>query len=320
MGMAASQARMLSLLERMSDVEFEGQQINQQRLMLSNKMNEVMEKLTNMDVPTPPAKQDFLYNKYTGKTRNGKKISASMNDDGTFNITKQVSGMIVEDAGLQNINIINNGNGIEIRVNGRKTMSVSEAYNKYNGSDLQDALNGLRNTFDNKDGKYDESNYTVIINEADNGKVTFSFCLTEDLITGSGLATEGDNGQVRVYNATHGVYDETVNNIEVSYDERGYLNKVLLPNGETVDMSVEQQVNEIEYDIAVNKYNIKKIEYDKEVNEINKQTSIYQRQDKILELKLTRLDTERNALNTEIDAVKKVIQDSTEKGFKTFSG
>ena len=110
MGMSASQARLLSLQARMSDVEYEGQQINQQRLVLSNKMNEVMEKMTNMDVPTPPSKQDFLYNTYSGKTRNGKKISATMNDDGTFNFTKDVTGHIVEDGGLENIT-----NGAEIK-------------------------------------------------------------------------------------------------------------------------------------------------------------------------------------------------------------
>jgi hypothetical protein len=32
------------------------------------------------------------------------------------------------------------------------------------------------------------------------------------------------------------------------------------------------------------------------------------------------LDTENNAIQTEIDAVKKVIQDNVEKSFKTFSG
>ena len=70
----------------------------------------------------------------------------------------------------------------------------------------------------------------------------------------------------------------------------------------------------------MNKYNIEKAMYDQEQNELNKKTSIYQRQDKQLELKLTRLDSERNALNTELEAVKKVIQDAIDKGFKTFSG
>lgn len=318
--MAASQARMLSLLERMSDVEYEGQQINQQRLILSNKMNEVMEQLTNMDVPTPPSKQDFLYNVYSGKTRNGKKITATLNDDGTFNITKPVSGMVVEDAGLQNINRIETEDGIELRVNGRKTYSMAEARKLYDGPALEDAITGLRHTFGDDEGKLDENLYTVIVNEASDGKVTFAFCSTDDLLTGSGLATEDDPGQVRVFNPAQGTYDETIENVEVSFDGMGYVEKVQLPNGEYVDMTIEQQVDEIEYDKAINKYNLKKIEYDKEVNQINKLTSIYQREDKQLELKLTRLDTERNALNTEIEAVKKVIQDSTEKGFKTFSG
>ena len=43
-------------------------------------------------------------------------------------------------------------------------------------------------------------------------------------------------------------------------------------------------------------------------------------QTKNLELKLTRLDNERNALKTERDAVKKVVDDNIEKSYKTFSG
>ena len=36
-------------------------------------------------------------------------------------------------------------------------------------------------------------------------------------------------------------------------------------------------------------------------------------------LLLKQLDTEHNALSTELDAVKKVIKDNVEKTFKTFS-
>ena len=84
--------------------------------------------------------------------------------------------------------------------------------------------------------------------------------------------------------------------------------------------STGELYDELAYDEKMCEYEAAKIEYDNEQNKFNKQTSIYQRQDKQLELKLTRLDNERNALNTEIDAVKKVIQDATEGGFKTFSG
>ena len=60
--------------------------------------------------------------------------------------------------------------------------------------------------------------------------------------------------------------------------------------------------------------------HDKKQQEINAKTSIVQQQDKNLELKLTRLDNERNAVNTEIEAVKKVVSDNIEKSYKTFSG
>ena len=41
--------------------------------------------------------------------------------------------------------------------------------------------------------------------------------------------------------------------------------------------------------------------------------------DKKLELELDRLETERNALQTEIDAVSKVLKDNVEKTFNTFN-
>ena len=44
-----------------------------------------------------------------------------------------------------------------------------------------------------------------------------------------------------------------------------------------------------------------------------------QQQDRTLELKLKQLDTEEKALNTELEAVKKVIQTNVESTFKTFA-
>lgn len=53
MGMAASQARFLSLTARKSNVEYEGQQVNQQRTALSNESANLYNKLTSIEVPTP---------------------------------------------------------------------------------------------------------------------------------------------------------------------------------------------------------------------------------------------------------------------------
>ena len=70
---------------------------------------------------------------------------------------------------------------------------------------------------------------------------------------------------------------------------------------------------------AVNEAMSEKL-YDKMVQDINAKTSLIQQEDQQLELRLKQLDTEQNALSTEIDAVSKVVKDNVEKSFKTFGG
>ena len=65
MGMAASQARFLSLTARRTNVEYEGQQINQQRTSLSNQSSNYYSQLCNMVVPTPPSSEDYSKTTYT---------------------------------------------------------------------------------------------------------------------------------------------------------------------------------------------------------------------------------------------------------------
>ena len=86
------------------------------------------------------------------------------------------------------------------------------------------------------------------------------------------------------------------------------------------DVQAETVTDDKAYEDAFNQYEYKKYLYDQRQQEINVKTSIIQSEDKNLELKLTRLDNERNAVNTEIEAVKKVVQDNIDKSYKTFSG
>ena len=58
--------------------------------------------------------------------------------------------------------------------------------------------------------------------------------------------------------------------------------------------------------------------YEKLTNDINAQTEALQQEDRTLELQLKQLDTEHNAIQTEIDAVQKVVQKNVETSFKTF--
>jgi hypothetical protein len=61
MGMAASQARFLQLTARRTNIEYMGQQINQQRLALANASAGLFEKMLSMVPPTPPSSQDDKY-------------------------------------------------------------------------------------------------------------------------------------------------------------------------------------------------------------------------------------------------------------------
>ena len=67
MGMAASQARWISLAARKTNVEYEGQQINQARTALANQSSELWNQLYGMEVPTAPSTTDFTTTQYTFK-------------------------------------------------------------------------------------------------------------------------------------------------------------------------------------------------------------------------------------------------------------
>ncbi len=88
----------------------------------------------------------------------------------------------------------------------------------------------------------------------------------------------------------------------------------------TYTLNCEQVSDEDAYNDAMNSYYHDVAEYEKKIADINAQTEIIQQQDRTLELRLKQLDTEQNALQTEMEAVKKVISKNVEMTFKTFSG
>ena len=88
----------------------------------------------------------------------------------------------------------------------------------------------------------------------------------------------------------------------------------------TYALNVENVTDEKAYADAMNQYYYKNALYDKTIQDINAKTSIIQQQDQQLELRMKQLDTERNALTNEIEAVSKVVGEAVEAGFKTFGG
>lgn len=113
---------------------------------------------------------------------------------------------------------------------------------------------------------------------------------------------------------------EGTNHALLETDGNGRFTSVKFDNDSVVySLNVETVTDEAAYKDAMNEYLYKKEMYEKTIADINAQTSIIQQEDRTLELRLKQLDTEQNALATEMDAVKKVIKDNVEKTFKTFS-
>ena len=114
---------------------------------------------------------------------------------------------------------------------------------------------------------------------------------------------------------------EETNKALLETDGNGRFKSVKFDDDSVVyTLNTETVTNEAAYQDAMNEYNYKVQQYEKTIADINAKTSIIQEQDRTLELRLKQLDTEQNALSTEIDAVSKVVKDNVEKSFKTFGG
>ena len=114
---------------------------------------------------------------------------------------------------------------------------------------------------------------------------------------------------------------ESVDKAILDTDSKGRFKSIRFANdGSTYTLNFEQITDDEAYQDAMNQYNYENAQYDKMIKDINAKTSLIQQEDQQLELRLKQLDTERNALSNEIEAVSKVVKDNVEKSFKTFGG
>lgn len=80
MGMAASQARYLGLTARKTNVEYEGQQINQARTALANQSANTFNELLALEVPTAPSTQDYTTLQYSYQDGTNTETITEMSD------------------------------------------------------------------------------------------------------------------------------------------------------------------------------------------------------------------------------------------------
>ena len=290
MGLAASQARFLGLTARKSNVEYEGQQVNQQRTALANESASLYSQLTNLQVPTPPDVTQYYRTEYSFKNGDTTYTLTSLpvkGSDGKYTMfvsypTDEISFKQVSDTGIDFSN-----------VNDGKLKDYSELQNWINKQG--NANNYTDNTAVR--GIVSQNNYYYKVNPTSNDSATYKMQSTQK----TNYATFG--GVSIKYNQS-GDYDS------IKIDEFG---------DDYLPVSTTNVQDSEAYDLAMNDYQKAYNDYERKMATINAKTETIQQQDKSLELRLNQLDTEQNAISTEMDAVNKVIEKNVQSTFKTFA-
>lgn len=354
MGMSASQARFLCLTARKNNVEFEGQQINQQRTTLSNESGSYYAELCNMKVPTPPSIDDYTKVTYTF-------------DDGA--LTNTITSMIAKGGNEYSVSYIQqwqddysivsaassiiSNDGIDYKV-GSTTLRKLASTTGYNVA--SDPYLSSLDTAQLDDLKEQESYYRTMLNDTvlNDPSATDEWYVryVKDSTTGSYIPyfykasdvedpnkyTDGyATGNMNCYSLGSSVKTKEILNASgtVEKDSTGrYISISLFQTDADGNVRVDANGNklfveyslvtntttdEAAYNDAMNKYNYEQYQYDQKVQEINSKIEIVQQQDKALELELKKLDTEETAISTEMEAVSKVLKKNIETTFKTFN-
>jgi len=115
------------------------------------------------------------------------------------------------------------------------------------------------------------------------------------------------------------VKENTMANAMIEFDGQGRISTIMDEEGHTYTMTATTETDNAAYEDAYNQYEYNQYIYDQRQNEINANIEILQAQDKSLELRLSTLDTQHSAIQTELEAVKKVMSKNIDNSFKTFN-
>lgn len=435
MGLSASQARLLSLTARQSNLEFEGQQINQQRTNLSNQSANYYNSLLTMTVPTPPSTDDYTTIKYSFVIGgNDATIAQVLPQDNKGNYlveyTTTLASIGVQENTAYKITASANASSTKTG-KAEQVADPTEAYNAdlqyYVQTFREDDEHGEFTALNNNSDRYSDDRvaagdvtfydkygnqvdktaaldngklkdeYTALVkkesdeigystvsvqladrasyqNALDKGeKVTKFQENTSDNTYGSDnvvtysasndttFSTVGseykeafinaglDINEYYQYKSSTGIrfakkedVEKSANNstlsittfavasmnktqktqlsgVQIEFDTTGRISSMTDAEGNTYTMTASTETDDNAYEDAYNQYTYDQYVYDQKQNEINAHIEILQAQDKNLELRLSQLNTEHSAIQTEMDAVNKVISKNIETSFKTFN-
>ena len=372
MGMAASQARFLGLTARKSNVEYQAQQINQQRTSLANESANLYNQMMTLDVPTPPSSSDFKKTVYTlddsatGNNSNytianmtktltdGKdneyslvlaydetqrkaletaythyetKSDQKTNDDGT---TYNVHTIKMREATgyKESMTLVyNTAEENKLIDNSTLIMTTGQIYKLPTDDDTLKEIPGYSEAKDElkSDNNNADASFSYIYLGADGENHFLTQDDLDNLIASPNGSGENEYNIYSSYTYGKETTIRVVGTIEES--KNGRPSSVVINDnndyptslkGKEFSITTSQVQDDDAYDDAMNDYEYEKELYEKSISDINAKTAIIQKQDQQLELRIDQLDTEQNAIKTEMDSVTKVIEDNVEKTFNIF--
>ena len=338
MGLAASQARFLGLTARKSNIEYQGQQINQARTALSNEVMNLYEKYNRLDVPVPPSVNNYTKTVYT--------VDSTYENYQITGFSKITSG---EYKGYYNVNLSYEDEIAKAYIYTAKDAIINATKSGDTFSKLSFTIGTNIYTYDAGDkdnstitkisGDYSKYEGLQTIMKARGYKDGTVFYMYRNNNT-SYYTTENDL-KTTAYDE-HGVYygnynfdyqgtqkkDKTISaKAALTQEASGRLSTITVVEckddpslvNTTHSITTGSQDDQRAYEDAMNQYYYAKQRYEQQVETINKKTEKLQAEDKALELKLNQLDTEQKAISTEMDSVTKVIEDTIDSVFKTFN-
>lgn len=336
MGMAASQARFLGLTARKTNVEYEGQQINQQRTALSNQSASYYTNLLGMNVPQPPSVQDYTKTVYSFSdgALNNQLTSLIAHADGSYTIS-YLRNYTDNDAIVSSTpsRIVKNDDGTyNVGSTTLRELGVADENDPYYASLSDDnkaaLLEAERHYLDLLNEKYSQTgNDTWLVRYVKNestGDYVPTFYNKSVLDGATYDETNTSVSYIGAYTKGSATVSEEIKGVTafLEQDSTGrYINITIEDqsgNLTTYALSTSTVTDDEAYNDAMNQYEYDKAEYDKDIQEINAKIEIIQAEDKDLEIRLKQLDTEQDAISNELDAVTKVIEKNVESSFKTF--
>lgn len=325
MGMSASQMRYCMLTGNQSDVQFQGQQVNQQRTTLSTQSAALNTEMLDLRVPTPPSSDQFTKTTYT-MTANGQ----------TYTVAAAQYQTTGPNAGSYRVILTNDITTSQGKVSGFQNFSQTGTapnivYHTATNSPLSQIIT---DPLDPNYSATDIMNITQICIDANiplvNGQPPQFYKYESNGVTkyilGTQLAanassTDPAKAPIPVYYVDENATEKQTTYMDpatVTFNDSNRMTSITY-NGQTYTLDVTTS-NDVEgYDDAMNEYGFQKAQYEHTMDSINAKLSVIEAEDRTLELKLKNLDTKNTAIQTELEAVKKVIDKNIEQTFKAFA-